>query len=65
MKNSEGTKTWYNSQNQLHRDDGPAIEWMGGDKYWYQNGKLHREDGPAVELTNGIQFWWINGKQIT
>ena len=24
----------------LHREDGPAIEYANGDKYWYFNGKL-------------------------
>jgi hypothetical protein len=23
----------------LHREDGPAIEYPNGDKYWYFNGK--------------------------
>ena len=44
----------------LHRDDGPAIEWINGDKYWYKNGKLHRIDGPAVEWTDGSGEYWIN-----
>ena len=46
---------------QLHREDGPAVEYTNGDKMWYFNDRLHREDGPAVEYANGKKSWWING----
>jgi hypothetical protein len=57
-------KQWFNSQGQLHREDGPAVIWPNGDKYWYKNGQLHREDGPAEEWTHGNKYWYINGKRI-
>ena len=57
-----GTKCWYNAQDQLHNEDGPAIEWATGNKSWYHNGKRHREDGPAIEYANGDKFWYINDK---
>ena len=38
---ADGTKSWH-LNDELHREDGPAIEWADGDKYWYLNGKLHR-----------------------
>ncbi len=60
--NSYGTIYYRNEQNQLHREDGPTIEYANGDKYWYQNDKLHREDGPALEWSNGDKFWYQNGK---
>ena len=47
----------------LHREDGPAIEYADGGKEWYLNGKLHREDGPAVELADGSKVWTLNGKR--
>ena len=47
----------------LHREDGPAVEYVDGDKVWYLNGKLHREDGPAIEWANGSREWWLNGKR--
>jgi hypothetical protein len=56
-----GTIRWYNKDNQLHREDGLAIEYADGGKYWYLNGKSHREDGPAVERANGEKHWYING----
>lgn len=46
----------------LHREDGPALEYFNGTKYWYKNGKRHREDGPAVEHYNGYKEWYINGR---
>ena len=57
---STGTKKWYKN-NQLHREDGPAIEMSSGDKYWYVNGKLHRIDGPAIEYDN---LYYYKGKYI-
>jgi hypothetical protein len=50
-----GTKEWY-LNGVLHREDGPAVEWVSGYKAWYKNGKLPRTDGPAIET-----FWWLNG----
>jgi len=56
------TIRWYNSKDQYHREDGPAVEWADGAKYWYINGKHHREDGPAVECASGYKAWYINGQ---
>ena len=56
-----GNKYWYNKQKELHREDGPAIEYAIGSKYWYKNGLLHREDGPAVECANGNKSWYVEG----
>lgn len=53
---------WVNSQGELHRVDGPAIEYNKGTKEWYLNGKRHREDGPAVDCTNGTKEWYVSGK---
>jgi len=33
----------------INRDDGPAVEKLNGEKFWYLGGFLHRNDGPAVE----------------
>jgi hypothetical protein len=45
-----------------HREDGPAIETAGGQK-WYYRGQLHREDGPAIVDSDGGQAWYRNGKK--
>ena len=39
-----GTIRWYKPDTEeLHREDGPAIEYANGSKYWYLNGKLLTE----------------------
>ena len=60
--NDYGTKFYYNEQDRLHREDGPAVEFANGSKWWYINGKCHREDGPAMEEADGTKEWWINGQ---
>jgi len=64
VKVIRGDRTEYRkiTDNKLHREDGPAIIYVNGDKFWYINGKIHREDGPAVEYNSGTKEWWINGK---
>ena len=47
---------------QLHREDGPAVEWADVTKMWFLNGKLHRDGAPAVELADGGQEWYRHGK---
>ncbi len=61
---AEGYKRWY-LNDKLHREDGPAVEWVDGTKSWYLNGKLHREDGPAVEWADGDKEWYLNGERVT
>jgi hypothetical protein len=58
----EGNKRWYNSNGLLHREDGPAIEYVNGTKFCYINDQNHREDGPAIEYENGNKEWYLNGK---
>ena len=57
----DGSKHWY-LNGKLHREDGPAVEYIDGSKHWYLNGKRHREDGPACEWANGTKYWYLNGK---
>ena len=60
--NNFGDVFYYNENNEYHREDGPAIEYTNGDKYWCKNGLFHREDGPAIEYSNGAKEWLRNGK---
>jgi len=53
---------WYNLKDQLHREDGPAVNHENCYKAYYINDKLHREDGPAVEDANGYKAYYINDK---
>ncbi len=47
---------------ELHRVNGPAVEWADGTKSWWLNGKRHRTDGPAIEWVDGDREWHLNGK---
>ena len=58
--NGYGTERWY-KDDQLHREDGPALEFVNGNKEWYLNGHLHRESGPAVEWASGLTEWYYKG----
>jgi hypothetical protein len=55
----------YYKNGELHRIDGPAVEWIDGDKHWYLNGLLHREDGPAIECAIGKKYWYLIGTLYT
>ena len=56
-------KKWKLPNGDLHREDGPAVEYRNGNKFWYLNNKRHREDGPAIEFTSGNIEWYLNGKR--
>ena len=60
--NKFGETYYYNENDKLHREDGPAKEYPNGYKAWYKNGLCHREDGPAIEYSNGAKEWYKNGK---
>lgn len=53
----EGSTRWYNEKDQLHRENGPAVEWVDGHKEWWVNGKKLTEEEflkatqPIKELT--------------
>jgi len=56
-----GNKQWW-LNGELHRFEGPAIEWTDGHKEWWLNGKPHRTDGPAIEWADGDKEWRFEGK---
>jgi hypothetical protein len=55
---------WFEDDN-LHRDDGPAVTYENGQKMWYKNGELHREDGPAIIRANGKKEWYLYKRPLT
>jgi len=57
--NEYGDKEYRDLKNQLHRVNGPAIEWKNGTKFWFKEGGYHRIDGPAIEWSNGYKYWCI------
>ena len=64
----EGNKEWF-LNGELHREDGPAIEFANGSKAWYLHGKYHREDGPAYEgvsrlFTTGWRKWYLEDERV-
>lgn len=59
-----GARRYYNAAGQLHREDGPAVEFSNGNREWWQNGQLHREGGPAIERLNGYKEWWLHGRRL-
>ena len=61
--NENKTICWYNKKDQLHRLDGPAVEYAEGFKEWWAEGKLHRLDGPAIEYADGHKAWYVDGKR--
>ena len=46
-----------------HREDGPAIIFEDGAKYWYLNGLQHRESGPAIMYSNGAKGFFYKHKR--
>jgi hypothetical protein len=54
---------WHDVAGQLHRVDGPALEWPDGSTSWYLHGQIHREDGPAQEWPDGSKQWWVHDRQ--
>jgi hypothetical protein len=62
-KNRRGDKFWRRGdRDTLHREDGPAIEYVSGEKQWWINDLRHRADGPAVEFVDGSKIWYLHGK---
>lgn len=59
---TEEDTRWFNLEGELHREDGPAIEYKDGSKYYYIKGKRHREDGPAIVYENGDKVYYMNDK---
>lgn len=60
----------YIDDNQLlHREDGPAIEYVSGPfeghKVWMIHGKYHRIDGPAIEFYNNENYYWIDDEKYS
>lgn len=61
LREKMSTQRFYDENNDLHREDGPALICTYGSQYWYRHGVQHREDGPAV-ITPTYEEWRCNGK---
>lgn len=58
------SKRWY-VDGKLHRENGPALEYLCGHKEYYLNGQLHRIDGPAVEMAFNNNLFFLFGKEVS
>jgi hypothetical protein len=56
-----GNQVWRDENGKNHRDDGPAVIYSDGRKFWFQHGKRHRTDGPAIIYPNGHVSWCLEG----
>jgi hypothetical protein len=63
--NEYGDIFYYNENGELHREDGPAVEYSSGSKHWCLNGKIHNEDGPAIISFDGSKEYWLNNKEYS
>lgn len=57
----DGVVRWLTPLGQLHRENGPSVEYPDGSKEWWVNGLLHRIGAPAIEKANGTRCWCVNG----
>lgn len=51
----------WRDQGRLHREEGPAVEYDDGAKWWFRDGHFHRDDGPAVE-DGGVRQHVLDGR---
>jgi len=49
---------------ELHRADGPAIEFDDGGDEWFREGRRHRLDGPAIDRPLWVKVWYIDGVKM-
>ena len=61
----DGSKSYYNLNGKLHRENGPAIIYSDGSKAYFINGNRHRVTGPAIEYSDGNFEYWYKGKYIS
>jgi hypothetical protein len=52
--NENGDTFYYNDEGKLHRTDGPAIEYVNGEKYWYVNG-VHQPVESAIVQKQALE----------
>lgn len=57
-----GARVWHDTDGRLHRDGGPALERLDGERQWWRHGLLHREGGPAIQGPAGRQVWFRHGQ---
>ena len=51
-----GDKVWRLPNGELHRENGPAVEYANGDKYWFLNDRLYKIQGNNKIIKRGKNF---------
>jgi hypothetical protein len=59
---SRGNIFYSNENDKKHREDGPAVILITGEKQWRYDGKYHRLDGPAHIWHDSDRDWYIYGR---
>ena len=59
-----GNKTWFLNGN-LHREDGPAIEWSDGTKCWYLNDEFIVGTSPDIEKALFTLSTYLQDQEVT
>ena len=54
---------FFDSNNKLHRSNGPAIDFRDGDWVWRLHGKQHRYYGPSDRFSKKY-YWFVHGRYI-
>ena len=63
--NEYGNVRWYKpGTDELHREDGPAVEWADGSKFWYINGEQLTEQEFKDMLSDRNAFILKKAAQI-
>jgi hypothetical protein len=63
--NKHGVYRWYDENENVHRDDGPASIWADGTKIWYRYGHEHRDAGPSTIWPDGSLDWCLDGNMYS
>ena len=53
---------FYNTEEEVHRSDGPAVMVSDGFVSYFLHNLQHRSDGPSVIWPTGAKEWWAHGK---
>lgn len=61
-----GSEIWHrvDQPDIIHREDGPAIIWDDGSKFWYYDGVNHNENGPSAIYRTGKVYWHYHGMHL-
>lgn len=61
IKTTRNYTKYYDDDEKLHREDGPAVSYSNGNESWWIHGRRHRVNGPA-RTANGITEWFFMSK---